>query len=234
MENKQYENVVSLGFFCSPALEFKKIGVRKASLPFDWLISSEFENVLKLIKNGFEDFLNPEYMYQLKDHPKYYRNVKYEIDFYHDFDEYISFDEQIDAVTQKYKRRIDRFFALIQKPTLFIRYISSQKEAEYIKENYNAVLGFLKEFNEQNDILFVANKEIELANEKVFFVEKDENDTVARKFLDKAPELKQYILGNIAFEPNVIKESRIFKTIKKMRDKLKKYYKKTYHHDKQV
>ncbi len=35
----KFEHVISLGFFCSPALELKKLGFRDASYPFDWVIS---------------------------------------------------------------------------------------------------------------------------------------------------------------------------------------------------
>ena len=237
MKNKLYENVVSLGHFCSPALELKRIGVRKASLPFDWLISGDFKNVMELIENGFQDFLNSEYMYQLKDYPKYYRNTKYQIDFYHDFDAYEPFEKQIENVSQKYQRRIERFYFLICKPTLFIRYINSQEEAEYINENRKMILQILQEFNALNDIAFVVNEDIHISGEKVFTVKKDENDTVARSFLEKSPAMKEYILKNIAFEPVVVEKSLFFKIgqiITKMHIRLKKYYKKVYYHSKQI
>lgn len=34
-----YKHVISLGFFCSVALELERKGLRDASYPFDWLIS---------------------------------------------------------------------------------------------------------------------------------------------------------------------------------------------------
>ena len=59
----KYQNVVSLGFFCSPAIELNNLNLRKSSQPFDWLISSKFNQVLELINNGFEDFLNPDFYF---------------------------------------------------------------------------------------------------------------------------------------------------------------------------
>ena len=77
----KYQNVVSLDFFCSPAIELNNLNLRKSSQPFDWVISSDFNQVLELINNGFEDFLNSEFLFQLKRYPQYYRNIKYIINF---------------------------------------------------------------------------------------------------------------------------------------------------------
>jgi hypothetical protein len=136
---EKYKNIVSLGYFCSPAMEFERINRRQFSLPFDWLITSRLSVVLELIDNGFEDFLNEEYMFQLKDYPSYYRNTRYNIDFYHDFSPLKSFGSQIDAVCKKYNRRIERFYSIIKEPTLFVRYICKD-EIGYVSENYDLIL----------------------------------------------------------------------------------------------
>lgn len=49
---------ISLGYFCSIAMELERLGLRSESSPFDWLIS-DFEGVIHAIENHFEDFLNP-------------------------------------------------------------------------------------------------------------------------------------------------------------------------------
>ena len=54
----RYNYIVSLGYFCSPAMEFERIDKRQFSLPFDWLITPKISDVIDLINNGFEDFLN--------------------------------------------------------------------------------------------------------------------------------------------------------------------------------
>ena len=198
----KYQNVVSLGFFCSPAIELNNLNLRKSSQPFDWLISSKFNQVLELINNGFEDFLNPDFLFQLKQYPRYYRNIKYDIDFYHDFDELKSFNKQIDKIKQKYDRRIARFYNTIKEPTLFLRYICSKEEVVYINNNYEKISKLLKTYNANNDIIFVANKEdsyLKTSSDiKVWYVEKDNNDVVARHFLQKNPEIKAYILKNVS------------------------------------
>lgn len=39
-------NYISLGYFCSIAMDLEKLGLRNESLPFDWVIS-DFEGVSK-------------------------------------------------------------------------------------------------------------------------------------------------------------------------------------------
>ncbi len=234
-DNHTYKHIVSLGFFCSPALELRRIGVRKASFPFDWLVSPSTETVLFLIKNNFIDFLNSEYMYQLKSYPSRYKNIKYNIDFYHDFDMYKSYDQQIDLVNQKYHRRINKFYSYIKEPTLFIRYITNQDDADYIQENYQNIFNYFKEFHLDNNLIFVANNEIRITNPNlnVFYVEKDKDDSVARKFLEKNEKLYEYIIDHFdgIAEPQkntFLKSIKSF--IKKAHKKLQKYYKKPYMH----
>ena len=59
---RKFSNIVSLGSFCSVAMELEKKGLRGASYPFDWLISDSFECVISEIENGFGDFLNLEFL----------------------------------------------------------------------------------------------------------------------------------------------------------------------------
>jgi len=195
----RYNYIVSLGYFCSPAMEFERIDKRQFSLPFDWLITPKISDVIDLINNGFEDFLNEEYMYQIIDFPQFYRNVKYDIDYYHDFSPFKNFDSQISGVLKKYGRRIERFYSIIKKPTLFLRYIN-ERDTKYISENYDYILQSLRKHNPQNDIIFVANNDISLnveAGIKVYYVEKDKNDSVARTFLKSNDDLLDYIMSNV-------------------------------------
>ncbi len=58
MKNKIYKNIMSLGYFCGVARELERVGLRNASYPFDWIISTDFKQVIKLIENNFENFLS--------------------------------------------------------------------------------------------------------------------------------------------------------------------------------
>jgi len=211
---KRFSNVISLGHFCSPAAEFERIGCRKCSFPFDWLITPSIENVISLIENGFEDFLTADYFYQLKQYPGYYRNVKLNIDFYHDFSPLKSFDSQIADVTQKYTRRINRFYQEIQNPTLFCRYIT-KSDYHYIMENHNNILAVLKKYNRENEIIYVANDDIgePLESVEICYVKKDDGDSVCRLFLEKLPSVKTYILDNVNPATSKKRHSFVLSTI---------------------
>lgn len=189
---------ISLGYFCSVAIELEKLGLRTESSPFDWLIS-DFEGVLCAIQTNFEDFLNPDFLAQNTRVRSRYKNTKYNLQFFHDFDQYQSLQSQLPSVQDKYNRRIQRFYKSITEPTLFIRYISDEqktdntsKELLWIEENYDSILATLKSFNEKNDILFIANDGISSSKFKIYNVPKDDNDVVARNPFSKNPSLAEF------------------------------------------
>ncbi len=240
-----YKHFISLGYFCSIALELERMGLRSCSSPFDWCIS-EWSGVEKAITTHFENFLNYDNLYQSKKEHMYYMDAEYGITFFHDFNKYKSLEDQLPSVQNKYQKRIDRFFENIKEPTLFVRYISNEKnnnEINYLEKNYDRVLSILKNFNEDNDIIFIANDEVISDKLKIYSVKPDENDLVARRPLDKNEELKN-LLDNIGFcerQNNYKryiqkqkKENRVFKKYKKkIIRQLRKTFCKPYLHSKQ-
>ena len=184
---KKYANAISLGFFCSVSSELKRIGIRKASYPFDWVIS-EFETVLNLIENNFIGFLDENQLIVDKDEKEFektyvVKNIKNNIKFFHDFANGNSISTQIDRVKEKYNRRIERFYQSINKPTLFIRYVKDRREISYIIDNFEKINKIIKYYNKDNDIIFVCNSDI--YNDKIngiYTVQRDKGDCVARKF----------------------------------------------------
>lgn len=156
---KQYKHFISLGYFCSVALELERVGLRSTSSPFDWCISN-YEGIINAIQNHFEDFLNYDYLLQSDILHNHYFNEKYRIWFFHDFDQYHSLKKQLPRVKEKYLRRIERFYKDIKQPTLFVRYISDEiegEELEYIKKNNEKITKLLKSFNEENEVIYIAN-----------------------------------------------------------------------------
>lgn len=229
----KFKYAISLGYFCSTALEFRRINVRDASYPFDWVISYDFEAMLYLIENNFAEFLSSELLYQLKEVPNCYRNRRYKIDFYHDFDEFKSLRRQLKKVQEKYNRRIKRFYDTIKSPTLLIRYVSSAKELLYIQENYEKIQTIFRKFNSKNEVHFVVNSDLyneENLDFNFWYVEKDENENVARVFLEKNEKLKEYILNNVEYRiKNSFKSfqkrySYALHLYRKIRTKLKLFY----------
>lgn len=184
-----FSHYISLGWFCSTALELERIGLRDCSSPFDWLLT-DWGGIIYNIDSHFKDWLRYENLYQNTENRKIYKDIKQGITFMHDFNGRIPLRDQIDRVQKKYNRRIGRFYQNIQEPTLFLRYINTDKgetdEIFQIQEQYETIKKLLRKYNRNNDIIFIVNRDMQ---DKVtfpaFFVDKDENDNVARKFLDK-------------------------------------------------
>ena len=194
-EKITYSHIISLGFFCSVALETERAGLRDSSMPFDWLISS-WKGVEELIGNSFEDFLEYDLLVQNSEQLQQYKNTKYNVQFFHDFNKYESLSKQLPECSAKYKRRIEKFYENIKKPTLFIRYIETLKELRYIEENISKIQELLKKFNKSNHIIFIANNEIKSNIIEIFNVEKDENDSVCRKPLEQNRQLYEYLINS--------------------------------------
>ncbi len=191
------KHYISLGYFCSIASELERLGLRNESSPFDWLIS-DFEGVIQAIQNHFADFIEYKYLAQNRQYRSYYLNTKYNIEFYHDFTKYASLKEQLPMVQDKYQRRIKRFYESISEPTLFVRYISDEqlingtsKELLWIEENYDTIIALLKSFNEDNEILFIANDGVKSSKIVIHNVQKDNGDSVNRSPIVNTPSLSE-------------------------------------------
>ena len=198
-----YKSVVSLGFFCGPSQELERIGLRSYSLPFDWLITEDFKVVLSLIENNFESFLQEETLEQEKEvNSKYYYDTEQGIHFYHDFSASINLPDQLQSVKEKYARRINRFYEIISKPTLFIRYCHSKEECRWVCENKDSIESLLKQYNSHNEIVFVSNSEdVKIEDREaignLFIVKRDQNDIVCRHFIQKSKPLRAYIESKV-------------------------------------
>lgn len=236
---RNYSNYISLGFFCSVAIELEKLGLRDASYPFDWLITSKFEKVIELIDKRFSSFLNYDNLFQNKNKLNYYLDNENSIQFFHDFNYYESLSKQIESVKEKYKRRIVRFYNDIKQSTLFIRYIYNKEELEYIENNYDYIISVLKKYNIENDIIFIANNDITSKKIYIYNVDVDETDSVARCPIEKNLQLYEYFLNvnylnrveNIHFY-EMKSKNKHKSIIKRIISKLMFVLSKKYHHSK--
>lgn len=214
IEKQLFKNIVSLGYFCSVAIDLEKMGLRNYSLPFDWVVSSHFCFVLEAIKNRFSNLFLPSLLYQSKVNLKVYRNKKYMIDFYHDFNDFQPLDKQLPFIKEKYERRIERFYETITKPTLFIRYVCSSpvyfsdqnesNELVYIEKHYEEIYDFIKSFNKANEIIFIGNEGIYSKKVKIYNVCKDKQDVVARHPLFANCDLSSFLRTLITPQKNKI------------------------------
>lgn len=195
-----FEHVISLGYFCSVAIELENVGLREKSYPFDWLIS-EWHGVEHCMKNGFSGFLDRESLHQSLHNPMMYKNTRLGIMFFHDFDQYASFDQQIQKVEEKYQRRIQAFYAASAQPTLFVRYVKSEEEAKYLEENHDQVMDMIKRFHPSNEILFVYSDTICCQIPNSYPVEPDKDAKVAKRFFEKNGELEAYFRSDALYDP---------------------------------
>ena len=232
------KHFISLGYFCSVASELESMGLRNESSPFDWLIS-DFEGVIKAIQNNFENFLDYEYLSQNRQYPAYYLNTKYNVHFYHDFSPYIPLKKQLSLVKEKYSRRIKRFYESISEPTLFVRYISdeqlvngSSKELLWIEEHYDEIISLLKSFNENNEILFIANEGNQSSKIEIYHVKKDENDVVNRRPIVSTPCLMErfnsFELVNRSENLLRYKKKKLSRSVFKIKKKTVSFLQKTF------
>lgn len=198
---KKFKNIISLGAFCFVASELRRYEVRKKAYPFDWIIT-DLKTVIELIENEFLNFTALKYLEKKEENNiVFYDNNAYSlIRFIHDFNE--NCDNTV-LIQDKYQRRIQRFYQDIKSETLFVRYIINQGEYKYILKKHDKISKLLKSFNSNNDIIYIVNDDIKinyffnfLKSIKVYSVEKDLNESVAKKFLDKNIKLKKIIIGS--------------------------------------
>jgi hypothetical protein len=159
---------ISLGPTCSVAYQLQKLGKKKESLPFDWIRCPNIKDVIHLITNNFQGFLDEISFVRddtkfplIKDSEifddvldkktKIYRNEKLNLGFFHDFKDGVTLED----VREKYNRRIKRFYETVKNECIFIR-----DDMYFHQENvddYNNLYQILVEFNDQNKLVLIIN-----------------------------------------------------------------------------
>lgn len=197
-----YKRVISLGWFCGTASEIKRIGLRDASYPFDWLITYDFSTIITMVDRGERFHFYNEEMFQYQNDASKWYNSRYVVSSFHDFSPFKKVKEQLDIVEEKYERRAGRFYNAICDKTIFIRYIKDVHEKKYILTHAKEIEQVLKRYNSENRIIYIANMELmqtfdhEMIRE-IYYVYPDKNDFVNREFLKSLPELEYYLLKNV-------------------------------------
>ncbi len=191
---KSYKNFISLGANCYVAEDLIALGLRDFSYPFDWCFSDDFSGVIDAIENSFNGFVDYDFLLQHKSNPTRYFNAKYRLSFYHDFNKFLPLKKQIDEVSKKYHRRINRFYETIQKPTIFFRYIISENDYVFLKKEYVRIENLLKSFCPENRIIYIVhNDSLKDLGVEYFYVTKDENNWITRTPLRKSEKLHRLL-----------------------------------------
>lgn len=134
--------IIPFGHRCTSALACKYANVRKFSLPFDWTVPL-FPNKIKMVlENNFDDFI-PDV------HNGVFHN-KYGFGLAH-------FNSNISDGIEEYKRRIDRFIDIVNKPKkIYFVYINEDYlyDNNYRQDEFNNNI-----FNEMLELeKFIKNK----------------------------------------------------------------------------
>ena len=149
-------NFITLGFNCAPAIILKELGLRRCSLPFDWVVTNNMQ-IINCIEDDFQKF-HKNLEFTLNNHwfiDDY--GIQYPHDYPVDEDDVIvsNWKDFHQDVIYKYKRRIERFKTILTSPTPIISlYLGPIKYAlklkKYIDNKYNKNLIFIVATYEKN------------------------------------------------------------------------------------
>lgn len=225
--SKRFSSIVSLGFFCSVAIDSRDLGKRQYCFPFDWLITDFEKTVIKLITNKYKHFFQKKDFIQDEKDANHFYNKRYNYWIYHDFIGYIPLRYQFHHIKLKYKRRVKRLKKYIAKECcLYIRYCENQEEINYIVSNIDTIKRIFG--NNGSNIIFICNDE-ENAPDFFYTVKRKSTDVVNRRPLYSNERLKDYIVKNV--ENTEDKKTKIYKLKEMIYNRYlnilkRKYYKK--------
>lgn len=57
---KTFDVIIHCGSACTPTLNLRRLGLRKFSLPLDWVYTESFAEVGRLYKNRFKEYMELE------------------------------------------------------------------------------------------------------------------------------------------------------------------------------
>ncbi len=206
----RFEHIISIGYFCSVAIELERKGFREASFPFDWTIT-DLDTVTDLIAVKFENLFAYRQLFSNEVPPfNIVGNYKFNILFYHDFKQRLDIKSQLKLVKIKYTRRIKRLLGLLnsQDSILFIRYISEESKKKDTQQKINRFINVIKKIHPNFKIILIGHQTAKLnfkKNESYILgfleVPKGKKDILARDFFNdrncykKFNQLVQYPIG---------------------------------------
>lgn len=243
---RQFDHFISIGHCCYVADELSDLGLRDSSYPFDW-VRTRWKAIDRSFKTHFDGYLEYDLLYQKEKDLHVYKNLDYGVSFFHDFTKSKPLKAQMKQVQEKYQKRIDRFFSAIQAPTLFIRYCWDLDELQYISEHYSEIESMLKQYNPQNEVVFISHDlpgGLDVSGIKfLFFIDKNEKGSTNEKPISSNEELYTYLKtvdyphreSNIRFLKE--KNDRVLQNRRKITQRIKRQFekiqdKKEYIHDK--
>ncbi len=131
---KYFDEVVSLGGECQVAHQLNRLGLRRESYPFDWIFSLDSAQLIAVLQNNFEEYLELQNLQEDKkkagEH-RYIIDTRYGMVHPHIFPLGISFEEAFADVKATVDRRVKRFKNLGKTggETLFVRINMSEEDS---------------------------------------------------------------------------------------------------------
>ena len=118
---KSYDLFFSVGAACSCTQMLRDAKLQIYSYPFDWMFGASLPERCRIVTNGFKDFLNQEDLVYTHTNNgavvnpcDIYYNKRTKIVFNHDFPQNRPLSETYPAVSEKYRRRIQRLLNKIK------------------------------------------------------------------------------------------------------------------------
>ena len=117
---KTYDAVVSIGQWCATAICMKKLGLRSASGPFDWLFGGgeRVKSYVDLMLSGFSGFFLRDNLRKVREDPaegtEVYVDVVQGWEFRHDFSVGVPFEENYAKSRARFDRRIARLLGTLR------------------------------------------------------------------------------------------------------------------------
>lgn len=138
---RPYDFIMSLGYNCMVAYQLKRLSLRSFSGPIDWVIIHEVKDVIHLLNQRFQGYMEERNLEILGIHNGFFsvKDTMYNAHSFHDFPcsgnnqlitNYNDFKEKLD-------RRISRFISLASQSdsALFVRERCGYEEAIYLRES---------------------------------------------------------------------------------------------------
>lgn len=117
--------------------------------------------VIHVLENNFAHFLDYEALEVSKSRSTIFWDKNNGITFFHDLNRDLK--KEYPEIMDKYNKRIKRFYERVKKPTLFIRLLKEQKEADEIIAHRDEIKKLLKSYNPDNEIIYLAVKSIDIS-----------------------------------------------------------------------
>lgn len=136
---QKYDLIIPIGTTCKNTHNLRALKRQYESLPFDWILTLDLDQIHKALATKFSDFLkkeNMEYKCKESEQTDIYFDRATDIGFWHDFPHNVPLEQSFDTIRKKYDRRIQRLFEEINrsKDILFCRVNTIRPESGWSVE----------------------------------------------------------------------------------------------------